>query len=85
MKFWKPDGTGIATLPGHTAAVRSLSFSPDGKTLVSGSDDTTMILWNLEGLELDALLKHGCFWMRDYFNPHSADIHTNLIVSKLDI
>jgi WD40 repeat protein len=37
----------ISTLKGHTAAVNSLAFSPDGQKLVSGSDDRTVNLWKL--------------------------------------
>ncbi|WP_372509756.1 WD40 repeat domain-containing protein, partial [Mycobacterium pseudoshottsii] len=32
---------------GHTRTVQSLAFSPDGHTLASGSDDTTIALWDL--------------------------------------
>ncbi|MFQ5858691.1 MAG: WD40 repeat domain-containing protein, partial [Anaerolineae bacterium] len=33
-------------LSGHTAAVVSVAFSPDGQTLASGSRDNTIILWD---------------------------------------
>ena len=37
----------IGTLRGHTERVNSVSFSPDGKALASGSDDGTVKLWNV--------------------------------------
>ncbi|MGH9606372.1 MAG: WD40 repeat domain-containing protein [Terracidiphilus sp.] len=37
----------IRTLAGHTDAVRSIAFSPDGTILASGSDDDTIKLWNV--------------------------------------
>jgi WD40 repeat protein len=32
----------------HISGISSVAFSPDGKTLVSGSDDGTIILWDME-------------------------------------
>jgi hypothetical protein len=40
----------VAHLPGHTSYIWSLAFSPDGKTLVSGSGDSTARLWDTEPL-----------------------------------
>jgi WD domain, G-beta repeat len=37
-------------LRGHGAPVRAIAFSPDGRTLVSGSDDGSAIIWDATGL-----------------------------------
>ena len=37
----------LIILQGHTNAVYSVAFSPDGKSLVSGSWDNTVKVWNL--------------------------------------
>lgn len=36
-----------SSMPGHSEAVVSLNFSPDGQHLASGSGDTTLRLWDL--------------------------------------
>lgn len=46
IKLWQPDEKKeICTLTGHTDKVLSLAFSLDDKTLISGSADTTVRIW----------------------------------------
>jgi len=46
IKIWEINtGREICTLSGHSNYVRSVAFSPDGQTLVSGSDDDTIKIW----------------------------------------
>jgi hypothetical protein len=53
LASWTSDpekGQEVARLAGHTTHVFSLTFSPDGKSLVSGSGDGTVRLWATEPL-----------------------------------
>jgi WD40 repeat protein len=40
-------GREVRTLSGHTARITSVAFSPDSKTLASGSDDGTIRMWDV--------------------------------------
>ncbi|HSZ30145.1 MAG TPA: WD40 repeat domain-containing protein, partial [Pseudonocardiaceae bacterium] len=40
-------GPYLSTLTGHISAVNSISLTPDGHTLATGSHDSTVILWDL--------------------------------------
>ena len=47
----------------HSADVWSVAFSPDGQTIVSGSEDQTVRLWSLDGAPIGAP-----------FQGHSSDV-----------
>lgn len=46
-----PTGKEIGLFEGHLAALSSLEFAPDGRTLISGSTDTTMLTWDVTRLK----------------------------------
>ena len=48
ISFWSVEtGERLKTFTGHIGPVYSVAFSLDGKTLVSGCRDSTVILWDL--------------------------------------
>jgi WD40 repeat protein len=51
-------GQYLNTLKGHAQTVWSLAFTPDGKTLASGSDDDTIRLWDVVTGKEIRTLKH---------------------------
>ncbi|MDE0313724.1 MAG: WD40 repeat domain-containing protein [Candidatus Poribacteria bacterium] len=49
IRLWDvASGENIATLWGHPTDIQSLTFSPDGTLLASGSFDGTIILWDMK-------------------------------------
>ena len=46
-------------LSGHIKTVTGLAFSPDGKTLISGSEDNSIILWDID-TDPTSLLEKSC-------------------------
>ena len=58
------------TLKGHTREVFSVAFSPDGKTVASGSADQSIKLWDVAGGKNTATLKgHTDFVQSVAFSP----------------
>jgi len=45
------EGQETLTLKGHSDDVNSVSFSPDGKRIVSGSQDNTLKIWDISSLD----------------------------------
>ncbi len=48
VRLWDLDAKKeLACFTGHTAAVKAVAFSPDGRRAASGSDDYTGAVWRL--------------------------------------
>ena len=60
----------IGTLEGHQDRINSVSFSPDGNTLASGSADETVRVWDVNtGRHLRTLTGHGSLVASVSFSP----------------
>ena len=63
-------GEELKLLSGHTSGVWSISFSPDGSTLASGSGDATVRLWSVgTGRHLRTLEGHTSGVWSVWFSP----------------
>ncbi|PAX51561.1 WD40 repeat domain-containing protein [Brunnivagina elsteri] len=68
IKIWQiSDGHLLHSLHGHKSAIRNVIFIND-HLLASASAglEKTIILWDLQDMELNKLLKQGCNWVYDY-------------------
>ena len=64
---------------GHEEAVTSVAFSPDGQIIVSGSDDKTVRLWDLQGNLIGQPFRHESCVTSVTFSPDGQ-----MIVSGTD-
>jgi WD40 repeat protein len=61
--LWNLEGKELQTFTGHRNIVGSIAFSPDVKTIATGSADSTVKLWNLDGKEIQTFKGHsGQVW-----------------------
>ncbi|MBD1935642.1 MULTISPECIES: CHAT domain-containing protein [Cyanophyceae] len=80
----------LLDLKGHSGAVTSVSFSPNGKTIASASKDKTVKLWSIEGRELQTLKGHSGAVTSVSFSPNgktiaSASIDGTIILWNFDL
>jgi hypothetical protein len=71
LKLWDATtGVLVQTFDGHSAAVLSVAFSPDGSRLLSGSSDNTLKLWDAqEGTLVRTLRGHTDAVLSVGFSP----------------
>jgi WD40 repeat protein len=74
--LWSVDGRELKTFTGHSDSVYSVAFSPDGKTIATGSLDNTVKLWSVDGRELKTFTGHSDSVLSVAFSPDGKTIAT---------
>ena len=76
MRLWDAEtGADKVLMRGHSAGVHRVAFSPDGRRIVSSSDDTTVRLWDVAtGQEVLALRGHADQVVDVNFSPDGNTI-----------
>lgn len=82
---WR-EGRIIHTLEGHTDVVQSARYSPDGDTIVTGSNDNTAKIWDARtGKEIATLSGHSDWVTSAVYNPTGDRIATSSRDSTIKI
>jgi WD40 repeat protein len=80
--LWAQDVQPIATLKGHDTDVRTLAFTPDGKTLASSGELTGVKLWDVATVKERAFLL--CDLVRTWAVAFTADGKTMISAGEAD-
>ncbi len=77
-KVWEvANGTLLLTLTGHSNSINAVTFSPDGRTILTGSWDNTAKVWDAaSGQELHSLRSHSSPILSVGFSPDAQRIAT---------
>lgn len=73
------DTTPVRTFKGHKSSVNSVSFSPDGSLLATGSDDYTAKLWEVAtGRQIRTFQGHKGTVRSVSFSPDGSFLATGI-------
>jgi hypothetical protein len=51
LHLWDaPSGRLLASLRGHKGPITALAFTPDGRRLITASEDSTLLIWDVAGI-----------------------------------